>query len=195
MSLEQLPVMSDKPLPSSTKPTTGVRHAERRRTATCRFADRVAQHSVDYYQQQIPSNQRPSQTCMATLVAHFQDTQRLIVLSMGVGTKFLSESTLKEEEASSQYGCRVRDCHAEVLARRSFRRRLTLEMLQDLKGMLPEDQSGDSTRILRRSTTREQGGSDDRIRYTLREGVTLHMYTSSAPCGNATVSEVNSLCM
>jgi hypothetical protein len=145
--------MSDKPLPSSTKPTRGVRHAERRRTATCRFADRVAQHSVDYYQKQFPPNQRPPQTCMATLVAHFQDTQRLFVLSMGVGTKFLSESSLKEEETSSIYGRRVRDCHAEVLARRAFRRRFTLEILEDLKGKLPEEQTGDSTRILRRSTT------------------------------------------
>jgi hypothetical protein len=183
--------MSDKPLSSSTKPTTGVRHAERRRTATCRFADRVAQHSVDYYQQQIPAKKRPPQTCMATFVAHFQDTQRLIVLSMGVGTKFLSESSLKEEEASSIYGRRVRDCHAEVLARRAFRRRITLEMLEDLKGKLPEEQTGDSTRILRRSITRAQDGNGDRIRYALRAGVSLHMYTSSAPCGNATVSEVN----
>ena len=183
--------MSDKSLPSSTKPTTGVRHAERRRTATCRFADRVAQHSVDYYQKQIPPNQRPPQTCMATLVAHFQDTQRLFVLSMGVGTKFLSESSLREEEASSIYGRRVRDSHAEVLARRAFRRRLTLEILEDLKGKLPEEQTGDSKRILRRSTNQVQGSNGDRIRYALREGVTLHMYTSSAPCGNATVSEAN----
>lgn len=128
---------------------------------------------------------------MATLVAHFQDTQRLFVLSMGVGTKFLSESSLREEEASSIYGRRVRDSHAEVLARRAFRRRLTLEILEDLKGKLPEEQTGDSKRILRRSTNQVQGSNGDRIRYALREGVTLHMYTSSAPCGNATVSEAN----
>lgn len=109
-----------------------------------------------------------------------------------MGTKFLSESSLKEEEASSIYGRRVRDCHAEVLARRAFRRRLTLEMLEDLKGKLPDEQTGDSTRILRRSSTQVQGGNNDRIRYALREGVSLHMYTSSAPCGNATVSETNS---
>jgi hypothetical protein len=58
---------------------------------------------------------------------------RLTVVGMGVGTKFLSESVLQGvnhnnkliiktrdnevDDEEESYGSRVRDCHAEVLAR------------------------------------------------------------------------------
>jgi hypothetical protein len=161
------------------KPKPSIRHAEKRRTSTCKFADRVAKLSIEYYKVVIPEADRPPQTCMATIVAHFADDGSLKVLSMGVGTKFLSTEIIEQEQQSKEYGLRVRDMHAEVLARRSFRARLTTEILNDLKGstMLP------SERILKRSPRSE----DDSVQFSLRDGVTLHLYTSSAPCGNATV--------
>eukprot|EP00536_Pseudo-nitzschia_multiseries_P002918 jgi/Psemu1/184668/e_gw1.41.148.1 len=190
-----------------------IRHAEKRRTSTCRFADRIAQVSVAHYNRTIPVDKRPSQTCVATILAHYledsggtdsrngenknhDDNQqncnnrafgRLWVLSMGVGTKFLSESSLRREiamEGKDGYGSRVRDMHAEVLARRAFRRQLTLEIQEDLRrpGEQEPGRKGLSNRILIRSMDR-----DSKICYKLRPGVTLHMYTSSAPCGNSTL--------
>jgi hypothetical protein len=156
------------------------RHAEKRRTATCLFADRVARISVEQYRRIIPESERPPQTCLATIVAHDSlKNGKLTVIGLGVGTKFLSESTLRDEAQSSEYGRRVRDCHAEVLARRAFRRQLTLEILQDLKSSSTGALRPDG--ILERSTTSSS--------YRLRSGVTIHFYTSSAPCGNATLKK------
>ncbi|CAJ1953416.1 unnamed protein product [Cylindrotheca closterium] len=114
------------------------RLAEKRRSATCQFADRVAQVSVDQFHL-LPEEDRPQKTCVATIVAHHDGDLR--VLSMGIGTKFVSESTLQEEVDSENYGIRVRD------------------------------------------------SPNNSIKYTLKPGVTLHMYTSSAPCGNATLKK------
>ena len=83
-----------------------VRLAEKRRSATCPFADRVAQVSVDLFHQ-LPEEDRPEKTCVATIVAHQDGNLR--VLGMGVGTKFLPETILKEETASESYGLRVRE--------------------------------------------------------------------------------------
>ena len=208
------------------KKKPAIRHAEKRRTSTCRFADRVAQLSINHYKATIPIEQRPPQTCIATILAHYRRNEddngseipgdkkhdnyggegKLWVLSMGVGTKFLSESCLQQElenEIKDGYGSRVRDMHAEVLSRRAFRRQLTLEIQEDLQMMKLKNQASDrfddendkqcgNPSILVRSndsSSSKQGDSCPMIRYILRPGVTLHMYTSSAPCGNATLKK------
>lgn len=159
-----------------------LRHAEKRRPSTCRFADRVARLSVDHYHRIVPQFYRDEQkqSVVATIVAHdaTKADNNLTVLAMGVGTKFLSKEKLKEEASGKNYGKLVRDCHAEVLARRSFRRYLSLEMEADLEGCL-----GGSFTILERQASSK--GSSQAMTYRLRTGVTLHFYTSSAPCGNA----------
>ena len=50
-----------------------VRHLEKRRIGTCRFADRVAQLSIDTYYQRIPQVWRDSNrhVYISTIVAHF----------------------------------------------------------------------------------------------------------------------------
>jgi Adenosine-deaminase (editase) domain len=236
------------------KNKTNIRFAEKRRESTCRFADRVARVSVDRYHSLIPASERPPQTCIATIVAHFDrhccrrrrrrevrsdndskkdstvtadavtanverdntvhcdensDRGLLRVLSLGVGTKFLPEFILKAEQDQQQqqhpYGCRVRDLHAEVLARRAFQRYLMTEIMHDLHNNKKDNCSLTSLSVLVRSEstdddvssnnknhcTDDNTGSDDlttgQIRYKLRPGVTLHLYTSSAPCGNATL--------
>ena len=198
----------DAPSPANKKgdkKKPAIRHAEKRRTSTCRFADRVAQLSVDHYKATIPIEQRPSQTCIATILAHYHGNENshvdddknrgmLWILSMGVGTKFLSELSLRQEvetENQDGYGSRVRDMHAEVLARRAFRRQLTLEIQEDLRRSEEDEpntkspRNGKSISVLVRS----QAENSTTIRYALRQGVTLHMYTSSAPCGNATLKK------
>jgi hypothetical protein len=207
------------------KKKPAIRHAEKRRTSTCIFADRVAKISVDHYKSTIKIENRPPQTCIATILAHCaaadddddndnDNEGTLWVLSMGVGTKFLSEACLHQEVENETYGSRVRDMHAEVLARRAFRRQLTLEILNDLQEQ--EQRNGTnkivnnnnntngkrsrSRSILVRSGSSNNNNNIDKntdnnnnnnniIRYKLRKGVTIHMYTSSAPCGNATLKK------
>ena len=186
------------------KPPRAIRHAEKRRTSTCRFADRVAQVSVDSYHSIIPKfyREQQKQTCVATIVAHDtslpnESNRNLIVLAMGVGTKFLSRPILEQEhDEGCRYGERVRDCHAEVLARRAFRRQLSLEILRDLQRHQKEGEATENV------ASRSSGGFTilQRCRsscgspyYQLRPEVSLHFYSSSAPCGNAVLKKFATL--
>lgn len=162
-----------------------IRYAEKRRTATCAFADRVAHVSIDHYRNTVPERERPQQTCLATIVAH-DGKDNLWVVGMGVGTKFLSESILRDEERSLKYGKRIRDSHAEVLARRAFRRQLTLEVLRAMH--CTEDKFDENDGILECYAT-----ANSKRKFRLRSGITLHLYTSSAPCGNATLKKFSKM--
>lgn len=120
---------------------------------------------------------------MATVVAHFENDGYLQVMGLGVGTKFLTEEVLRHEECSTtEYGCRVRDCHAEVLARRAFRRQLSLEMKLLQQGTMVESKLESSYRFI-------LGLDGDSFKIVDADGVTLHFYTSSAPCGNAVLKK------
>lgn len=173
-----------------------VRHAEKRRTSTCGFADRIAQLSLDTYRSSVPQSfqEQQKQTCVATIVAHFGTDGHLQGMGLGAGTKFLTEKALREEESSvvggavgegeerRGYGFRVRDCHAEVLARRAFRRQLSLEMK-----MLARDGSIELPPTYRPILQKTSSNNDDS--FELVDDVTLHFYASSAPCGNAVVKK------
>jgi double-stranded RNA-specific adenosine deaminase len=220
-----------------------VRHAEKRRRGTCTFANRIARISLDAYTSTVPDSYREvhKQTCVAAIVACFElesknegkdqsnnhqsapdsisPCDHLQVMSLGVGTKFLSEQALKQDQQSvHSYGKRIRDCHAEVLARRAFRRQLLEEILADLHGK--QLATSDYVPILERvvegqldGTGKEENDSrptpqvakrfksdiisidnttaqtSSRLRYSLKSNVTLHFYASSAPCGNATLKK------
>jgi double-stranded RNA-specific adenosine deaminase len=199
------PASSSEPPPTISK-KTAVRHAEKRRTSTCLFADQVARVSIDHYRRMVPKEQRLPQTCLAAIVAHYKNDGHLQVLSMGAGTKFLSESCLRQEEEGelSSYGRRVRDCHAEVLARRAFRRQLTLEILHDLQEYSSSKNCNDDhqkkktqrrlllSRVSNTITTHYDATTTN-VRYRLQPGITLHMYTSSTPCGNATLKKFSKM--
>jgi hypothetical protein len=58
-----------------------VRHAEKRRTASCRFADRVAEISVQHYRAHVPQHHQ-TLTCLSTIVAHSMTDDTLMVLGM-----------------------------------------------------------------------------------------------------------------
>ena len=124
----------------------------------------------------------------------------LQVMGLGVGTKFLPDATLREERilgtatgigrdngnGADCYGKRIRDCHAEVLGQRAFKRQIAMEILTDLKSSKKQekdavhensDEKSEYVPILEKVV--EQGGS---ICYRLKSNVTLHFYASSAPC-------------
>jgi len=228
------------------------RYAEKRRTGTCHFSDRVARAALEVYRRVVPPSHREEQKaeCVAAILAHFPSPQErgeqtrigtLRVVGLGVGTKFLPDSTIREEERLSnnhadrfvaksaisgsctingrvddkddeskefeastthvRYGERVRDCHAEVLARRAFRWQLMNEIQTDLaatrkrEGGSPVEQEDKDDKIdkqpyipiLQRKLSNDTDEST--IQYGLKPGVTLHFYSSSAPCGNAALKK------
>mmetsp|Transcript_39622 Transcript_39622/g.83302 ORF Transcript_39622/g.83302 Transcript_39622/m.83302 type:complete len:582 (+) Transcript_39622:94-1839(+) len=129
---------------------------------------------------------------------------RLQVMGLGVGTKFLPDAILREEQEEDGYGKRIRDCHAEVLARRAFRRQLASEISYDLKhsggqkGRVVEGATAGEgyVPILERIESCDHSAANNEslpdkpsIRYQLKSNVTLHFYASSAPCGNAVLKK------
>ena len=140
----------------------------------------------------------------------------LQVMGLGVGTKFLTHDILCKEqllgtntsstsddscgnnEDEESYGKRIRDCHAEVLARRAFRRQVSLEILSDLQSTHNNNNQSSGLDDKEESITkskytpileRVQDDETSNIHYRLKSNVTLHFYTSSAPCGNATLKK------
>lgn len=185
-----------------------VRHAEKRRIGTCEFANRVATVSLDAYRSAVPKSHRDAmkQTCVAAIVAHYSNkcnhsesvkngVGKLRVLGLGVGTKFISHDVLVEEqnnETNCCYGRRIRDCHAEVLARRAFRRQVALEILENLRNKSSCDtkvEAADELSILERVECIDDDKQTSNICYRLKPNVTIHFYASSAPCGNATLKK------
>jgi len=141
----------------------------------------------------------------------------LQVMALGVGTKFLSENLIRRESKINDgqedmnmgrsislcYGQRVRDSHAEVLARRAFRRLLTLEMLSLINDSSNHKKSSQiktgTTKAYHRILKLVDDGKHDLKEtnsnklFTLIDGVTIHMYASSAPCGNATLKKFSKM--
>jgi Adenosine-deaminase (editase) domain len=215
-----------------------VRHLEKRRgeLGSCYFADRIAlivrqhyrQHVLPLQQQKNGAGTSPQPTCVAAIVAqilttsetaqpcpvHWSDAvtanDRLVVMSIGVGTKFLSSAVLKAEECEPElltdehtseqpnlgYGSRVRDCHAEVLARRAFCRYLTDAIHHDITRPLGNGSPGVSQEhddMLMLERVQSPPFSKTPFLYRLRSNVTLHLYSSSVPCGNASLKKFAAL--
>lgn len=104
------------------------------------------------------------------------------VVAMATGTKCLGAS------ARSPEGLLVNDCHAEVLARRALRLWLLAEAQAALADTTQQQQQQQDT-----SKPSASRGSlvltADAVKRTasLRQGVTLHLVVTQAPCGDACV--------
>ena len=192
-------------------PNAGGRDAEHaaRRTSSCAFADNVAAAAMRAYDAVLahlahldPS--RPTergQTVLAAVVA--RDARcvppRLRVVSLGAGTKFMRAADI---DADALSGTKVRDCHAEVLARRGMKRFLYAQIRAARR------RSRDAENVRRGEETRKRheppvaveeeewlvlepvpddAASDAPESWRVRPEVSFHLYASSAPCGNATV--------
>ena len=91
------------------------------------------------------------------------------VVALGTGTKCINGEYLSDS------GLAVNDCHAEVITRRAFIRFLYSQL--DLCAKEKEDAS-----IFERKPTG---------RFTLKPGISFHLYISTAPCGDARVFSPN----
>ncbi|KAJ9455940.1 hypothetical protein DIPPA_63137 [Diplonema papillatum] len=156
-----------------------IRHAEKRRIASCTKADDIAHCVVHKYKsllaarkEQVPDGEMPpKQTVIAGIVLIVEancpyaseaastfgpgktSDDKLCsfyCLSLGQGTKFLSPTVLAEADGNSH---RVRDAHAEVLARRGFKKWYIVHKTLYWK--------------------------------MVNAGAELAFYTSTAPCGNS----------
>jgi len=159
--------------PAAERPAA-VRHAEKNRSSTSPFADEVAHAVIAEYERRRPQTWKHRQTVVAAILVHEtsrpcdQDTGqqhgKMFVAAFGVGTKFLS---------SGERRMVIRDMHAEVLARRAFVRFLHQDVLRCL--------AGEEGKLLELRPSHNSAGCV----VAVRGGASVHMYSSSVPCGNA----------
>jgi hypothetical protein len=161
---------------SSTRAPTNMRYAEKSRVATCRFADRVAQIVLDVYNTSCPADLQASyqQTVVAGFVIEDTSNSTLKCVALGVGTKYLHSNVI-EQDCNDH---RVRDSHAEILARHSLQHFFYTEIDNAILGqkvsifethsLFPDVPIGVSP-------------------FKLRQHLRLHFYSSSVPCGNASI--------
>jgi hypothetical protein len=166
---------------NSSSSNRGLRSAESNRFSTCSFADEISKIAIEHYKKRCHYDLNFKQTVLAAIILQVPtlDGFTLKVLSFGVGTKIIPIHL-----SSSKH--RVRDCHAEVLARRGFLKYLHIEAFKLLKqrnrtenlSITPVDHLNSVFEI-------------DQISglFKLRSHYSLHLYTSSAPCGNASIKK------
>lgn len=87
------------------------------------------------------------------------------VVALGTGTKVISGESISES------GLAVNDCHAEVVTRRAFMRFLYAQL-------------GLCTKGKKESSIFEKQSSG---KFSLKPGISFHLYISTAPCGDARV--------
>lgn len=161
-----------------------IRSAEADRSSSCGFSDYIAEISVEFFKRQCPQDLLGNyeQTVLATFVVQWLPMEKersnglLAVVSLGVGTKVASAASIKSNHR--HFGNTiVRDCHAEVLARRGFMRYLydQVELAKDSE-LSNVDMSNHCI---------FEKGLEGRL--VLKKGVRIHLYTSSQPCGNASI--------
>jgi len=124
-----------------------IRHAEKERKSSCRFADDIAFLVIEKfkYLKEIHCLDL-KQTVVSAFLLH--DGENLELVSIAYGTTFYE----KTESG-------LHDCHAEILARRGF----LVQLVK--KSEIYFDSQPDGFR--------------------LKPKYTVHLYTSSAPCGNS----------
>jgi len=149
--------------------TNDARCAEKNRESTCDFADTVARLSIDLYKKVCPEEvvESTAQTVIASFVLVIND--KATVVAFGSGTKFMRSEQVEQDRS---IGHKVHDSHAEILARRALLRVFHKE-IQSI-----QEKGGTSRFLLEKG----QNG-----RFRLKKGGTLHLYTSSSPCGNSTI--------
>lgn len=160
------------------------------------FANQVAETALQHYQNHLPQKAKPKDsewTVYAAIVA--ADETDMWVVSSATGTKCC---VVPKDCRSDNAGlCVLTDCHAEVLARRGLQRVLYSDMKpfrDTIEKKASDCQSFDSSNrksLLKqvqadiRSTS--PATKDSVLRFRLKDDVTLHLYVSDSPCGDASI--------
>eukprot|EP00939_MAST-03C_sp_MAST-3C-sp1_P003811 g3811.t1 len=103
-------------------------------------------------------------TVMAAICRKERETLR--VVSVATGTKSLGADALRKD------GCVLRDCHAEVLAKRAFR----WYLMDQIDKLCIDDCASDAY---------DRSAKDSPV--VRRRGVEYYMFVSQAPCGDASI--------
>jgi tRNA-specific adenosine deaminase 1 len=90
---------------------------------------------------------------------------------------------LPKSKISNAKGIVLHDCHAEIVALRAFNR-----FLLDECALLAHDSTATSLFIEPRSV--DQGNERSPQPFTIKNNVSIHMYCSEAPCGDASMELV-----
>ena len=152
------------------------------------FHERVA-HTVLHSFQTLPRSSKPRTLADGTrewipisgiVLARNPDSsaEELTCISVGTGSKCLPQNTLAKCK-----GQVVHDCHAEVLAIRGLNGWVLREVswvLEHEGDRATKDGQGKSSAFVRRA----DGGNPP---FQLREDVSIHMFSTEAPCGDASM--------
>jgi len=156
-----------------------------RLTDSCELANRIAARVSLEYKSRCSAHFKATRgtAVIAGIVARDVNATApddIVVISIGVGTKFLPSGVASALGAQSKthganiplsiWDAHVHDSHAEVLARRGLLRTLYRQVEFFIR-------HGECS-LLERSTVENH-------KLTLKSGVKLHLYISSAPCGAA----------
>ena len=179
------------------------------------IANRIAKCAIDHYDNNIPSNGGKPQigrewTVYAAIVAcknssisiNNDDVDDMWVVSCATGSKCTSiHSVVSSLPASNNdnvdddsicqcyKGMLLKDSHAEALCRRGFVASLwneTENYLQQYTNNNTSSEEVTNTRYLLEVCNNNTDG----LTFKLKSNITLHMYISDSPCGDATIYEI-----
>lgn len=142
-------------------------------------ADRIAATSFVKFHE-LPKTGKPKTgaewTVLSCILQYHEQTDQLDVIALGTGTKCLSG------EAVSKLGDRLNDSHAEVIARRAFKRYLLEEMQDSVIKLNKNDGevASDQDKRLFRWDAKQQI-------FRIRDGISFHFFTTHPPCGDGSI--------
>lgn len=139
----------------------------------CPQPDRIARHCFDFFDT-LPKTGKPNAatewTVLSCIVQYNGLTNDMHVVALGTGTKCLPRCNLQAT------GEQINDCHAEVLARRAFKRYILAEML-----MASADATKNSS-----SSLFEYNECTNRFQMATT-GISFHFFSTHPPCGDGSI--------
>lgn len=166
------------------------------------LSNKVAQTALRHYHNDLPQKAKPKDTewtVYAAIVA--VDETDIWVVSSATGTKCCVVP--KQYGANEAEICVLTDCHAEVSARRGLHLVLLSEMKRcsNSKGKnvsFRQSVGSNSRKFLLEQVPSESSQTSsapkDSIlpapKFRLKENVTLHLYVSDSPCGDASIYSI-----
>ena len=181
------------------------RAGEKDRKSSCLFAELIARCAIEKFEElkkkNIPkkalvgeeNGSSTSRTVIAAFVVFDELKNEARCLSVASGTKTVDDLMFDSEmmKVSSERFV-IRDSHAEVLARRALKRTLALEILALQSSTidastLEEGEGGDDANDFFLEKVDDESSESRQQKFRKRERMSLHLYVSSCPCGNATI--------